>query len=79
MSKSNFQHLYKKYFGVAFMQDLINSRIEHAKMLLLNTNLTSTAIAEQCKYKNYAHFARQFKEIVLMTPIPFRKQYQKQK
>lgn len=75
MSKSNFQHLYKKYFGVTFIQDLINSRIEHAKMLLLNTNLTSTSIAEQCGYKNYAHFARQFKEITAMTPITFRNRH----
>lgn len=62
MSKSHFQHLYKKFFGVTFMQDLIQSRIEHAKMLLLNTNMTSADIAKQCGYNNFSHFARQFKE-----------------
>lgn len=73
MSKSNFQHLYKKYFGVTFKQDLINSRIDRAKMLLKNTNMTSADIAKQCGYNNFAHFTRQFKEVTCMTPIEFRK------
>lgn len=77
MSKSNFQHLYKKFFGVTFIQDLINSRIEHAKMLLLNTNLTSADIASQCGYKNFAHFTRQFKSNTGMTPITYRQNYRK--
>lgn len=76
MSKSNFQHLYKKFFGVTFMQDLINSRIEHAKMLLLNTNLTSADISKQCGYNNFAHFTRQFKEHTGMTPLEYRRHYQ---
>jgi len=58
MSKSNFQHLYKKYFGVTFMQDIINGRIEHAKMLLLNTNLSISDVSKHCGYSNYAHFSR---------------------
>lgn len=76
MSKSNFQHLYKKFFGVTFMQDLINSRIEHAEMLLLNTNLTSADISKQCGYNNFAHFTRQFKEHTGMTPLEYRRHYQ---
>lgn len=72
MSKSNFQHLYKKYFGVTFMQDIINSRIERAKMLLKNTNMTSADIAKQCGYNNFAHFTRQFKAVTGMTSNEFR-------
>ncbi len=78
MSKSNFQHLYKKIFGVTFMQDLINSRIEHAKMLLLNTNLTSTDISKQCGYNNFAHFTRQFKSAVGMSPLEFKRSRKKE-
>ena len=76
MSKSNFQHLYKKYFGVSFMEDLIQSRIEHAKTLLIHTQLTSADIAKQCGYQTFAHFSRQFKKIVGMSPLTFRKEYQ---
>ena len=72
MSKSNFQHLYKKYFGVTFMQDIINGRIEHAKMLLLNTNLSISDVSKHCGYSNYAHFSRQFKANTGMTPLEYR-------
>lgn len=73
MSSSNFQHLYKKYFNISFNADLISSRIEYAKMLLLNTNLSSSDIAKQSGYNHYTHFARQFKKIVGQTPLRFKK------
>lgn len=72
MSKSNFQHLYKKYFNVSFIQDLINSRTEYAKMLLLNTNLNINDIALQCGYNNYIHFAKQFKLKTGKTPMEYK-------
>lgn len=72
MSKSNFQHQYTKLFGVSFIQDLINSRMEYAKTLLLNTNLSIADISKQCGYKHYAHFTRQFKEMIGVTPLKFR-------
>ncbi len=72
MSPSAFQRLYKKQFGVTFMQDLITSRIEHAKMLLVSTNLSVQEISRQCGYRNYEHFARQFKGMVGMAPLQFR-------
>lgn len=72
MSKSNFQHQYKKYFGVTFIQDLINSRVEYAKTLLTNTNLSMEDISKQCGYKHYAHFTRQFKDITNMRPLKYR-------
>lgn len=73
MSRSNFQHQYKKYFGVTFIQDLINSRIEYSQMLLLSTSMDMTNIARLCGYKHYVHYTRQFKEKIHMTPLEFRK------
>lgn len=75
MSKSNFQHLYKKYFNVTFIQDLINSRIEYAKMLLIHTNFNVSDIAFQCGYNNYIHFTKQFKIKTGMTPVEYRKMF----
>lgn len=74
MSRSNFQMLYKKFFGVSFVQDLINSRIEHAKMLLLNTDMKITDISSMCGYHSYAHFARQFRSVTKTTPLAFREE-----
>lgn len=74
MSPSAFQRLYKKQFGITFMQDLIASRISHAKMLLASTNLSVQDISLQCGYRNYEHFARQFKAAVGMTPLEYKRQ-----
>lgn len=72
MSVSNFQHLYKKYFNITYVQDLINSRIEYSKMLLRTTNLNVSDIAQQSGYNHYSHFVRQFHKSTGMTPADYR-------
>jgi len=74
MSESLFQHSYKKLFGVSFIQDLIKSRIEYAKMLLTTTNLNVNEISKQCGYKSYIHFSRQFQKNVGTSPLNYRLQ-----
>lgn len=72
MSYSGFQHLYKKIFGVSVMNDILKSRIEHAKVLLQTTGLSVRDIAEKCGYINEYSFMRKFKELVGVTPTEFR-------
>jgi AraC family transcriptional regulator of arabinose operon len=74
MSRSTFQHLYKKYFHVTAIQDIINSRTEHAQYLLHTTDLSIRKISEQCGYHNEIHFLRQFKKQTGMTPSQVRMQ-----
>ena len=73
MSVSNFQHLYKKYFGVTLFQDIIQSRTEYACMLLKSTNLSAVEVAQKSGYNHYAHFVRQFKQTMGISPSEFRK------
>jgi len=73
MSRSAFQHSYKKLFGVSYIQDFINSKISYSKMLLTSTNLTIEEVAKQCGYRSYVHFARQFKEHTGISPSEYRK------
>ena len=73
MSRSGFQHLYKKMFGVSVMTDVINGRLDHAKRLLCATNLTVKEIAESCGYKCEYNFMRQFKSKYGKTPSEYRK------
>ncbi|MDO5149037.1 MAG: helix-turn-helix domain-containing protein [Oscillospiraceae bacterium] len=73
MSVSNFQHLYKKYFGVTLFQDIIRSRTEYACMLLKSTNFSAVEVAQKCGYNHYAHFVRQFKQTMGISPSEFRK------
>lgn len=73
MSRSGFQHLYRKMFGTSVMQDVISGRIERAKRLLSSTNLTVSEIAEKCGYSTDVTFMRQFRSRVGKTPTEYRK------
>lgn len=74
MSPSAFQHLYRQYFGVSFLQDYIDSRIQYAKMLLRERGATVSEAAALCGYRSYAHFIRQFKQKTGMTPSEYKAQ-----
>lgn len=78
MSKSSFEHNYKKIFGISPMNEVIASRIEHAKSLLSSTDLPVKQIAKMCGYKSDIHFMRQFKAKMHMTPSEYRGRVKKQ-
>lgn len=77
MSKSCFQHLYKSFFGVSPLTDVILSRIEHAKYLLSTTDISINKISEMCGYNNDIHFMRQFKKQTKLTPMNYREHKRK--
>ena len=79
LSKSRFQHLYKSFFGVSVTQDIINSCIEHSKIILTGTNYTISSIAEHLGYKDQVQFIRQFKTSLNMTPTAYRKKFKFEK
>ncbi|WP_295208604.1 AraC family transcriptional regulator [Ruminococcus sp.] len=72
LSRSGFQHLYKKLFGVNIMSDIINARMERAKQLLITTNLSIKEIAERCGYSNEYGFMKRFKMQFGKTPTQYR-------
>lgn len=72
ISVSYLQKLYKKQFGISFMEDLVQSRLEKAVMLLTTTDLQIGEIAEQCGYHHATHFMRQFKAKMGVTPSEYR-------
>lgn len=68
VSPSYFQFLYKSFFGVPFKTDLIQMRLEYARELIVETDLTLEQVAQICGYSNEIHFYRQFKAKMGMTP-----------
>lgn len=72
MSRSGFQHKYKRVFGVSTRTDIINARMEYAKNLLISTDLPIAKIAGKCGYSSEYSFMRQFKSRFGKTPTQFR-------
>lgn len=72
LSRSYFQHTYKRLFGRSVTEDIISSRLEYAKMLLTTTDYSIREIAEKCGYDNDVHFMRQFKNNTGLTPSLYR-------
>ena len=72
LSAAYFQDLYKKAFQVSCGSDIIQSRIEQAKRMLAQTNLTMEEIADRCGYNSPVHFSRQFRKCTGSAPSKWR-------
>lgn len=72
LSKSYLQKIYKSYFGKSIIEEMIEFRIEKAKELLSETDMTITEISRECGYSSYNYFVRQFKTSVGVSPSDFR-------
>lgn len=75
ISKSYLQKYYRSNFGMSIIDSLIHIRLEAAKKLLRETDLTVTAIAEKCGYSSYIHFTKQFRKAENTTPTNYRMKY----
>lgn len=67
----------KKYTGYTPNEYLIHRRITYAKELLTYSDLTIGAIANQAGMENVSHFINLFKQRVEMTPLAYRKKWQR--
>lgn len=64
--------LFKKNFGITFKDYRLKLRIDKAKQLLKDTNLTVEAIAADCGFHSNNLFCKTFKREVGMSPLSFR-------
>lgn len=73
VSRTYFHRIYLSAFGVTFRQDAIKSKLTYACDLLLDTELSVSAIAEKCGYESDSYFMRQFRQHMGCTPSEYRK------
>ncbi|MFV0255053.1 MAG: helix-turn-helix domain-containing protein [Erysipelotrichaceae bacterium] len=64
---------FKKWFGTNFTKFLNSYRIEQAKFLLANENLTIPQVMERAGFNNSKTFYRQFKKSVGYAPLEYKK------
>ncbi|WP_153730483.1 helix-turn-helix transcriptional regulator [Sporosarcina obsidiansis] len=72
MHKSTLSRKYAKEAGESFRETLLSIRIEQAKRLLKETDLSIAEVAETSGFSHPAYFSKRFKEAVGLTPNEYR-------
>jgi AraC-like DNA-binding protein len=68
ITPSHVSRLFKQMTGGTFIDCLTAQRIEFAKTLLEESDMTVYQIAAECGYGNYVYFVRRFRETCGMPP-----------
>lgn len=75
-NESYISTMFKKYLGSNFVTIVSQLRINHAKSLLLETDLTIEKISEIVGYTSVDHFSRTFKKQTSLSPSIYRNNIQ---
>ncbi len=75
LSVSQFERRFRKVFQIAPLRHVMNVRVRAACLRLSATNDTIAAIALDCGFYDHAHFSRNFRRIIGMTPREYRRQH----
>lgn len=73
LTPSYFSTVFKKETGYSFTQYLNKVRIEHGKLLLMDTSMTVLEVAIEVGFDTDTYFCTVFKKVVGVTPNQFRK------
>ena len=71
ISEVYFRRLFAASLGVTPKQYILDLRIKKARILLRDTPLSVTEVAEECGFSSLYHFCRAFKQRTATTPTQF--------
>ena len=72
MGERRFSQLFRQLNGRSWLKHLRELRIEHACLLLKETEHSSTAIAYECGFNDLSNFYRAFKQLKGVAPLEYR-------
>lgn len=72
MSQYYFLRLFKQSMGVTPYQYVLKLRVERAKSLLKQRQITISDVAIECGFANQSHFSRVFRQMSGITPKAYR-------
>lgn len=70
-SKSYFCRLFKARTGFSFLNYCRTARLERAKVLLKEKELSANDVAIKCGFRNYSYFSRTFKKHYSISPAEY--------
>lgn len=76
LSVRQFERRFKKLFRMPPLRYVNQHRVRAACVRLRRSNDNVSTIAHEVGFYDHAHFVRQFKQTMNMTPTEYRKQYQ---
>ncbi len=74
LKKSYFSQLFQQVHGTSPIQYATALKLEHAKSLLVSTDLSITDVAHACGFADEYYFSRVFKKHHSLSPSAFRRQ-----
>jgi len=78
LSPTHLAHLLKKETGKTFLEIVTERRIDHAKSLLVFTDMPVGEVCENAGFTDLSHFARRFRQIVGLSPTEYKKLHRSQ-
>lgn len=72
ITTSGLIYKFKKEIGITPLDYIVTLRTNHAKRLLLQTNMSISKIAEECGYDNMYYFSNAFKKTTGVRPTEYR-------
>lgn len=76
LSPNYLSKLFRKEAGISLSEYIQNERMNLARQLLQQNRLSISQIATETGYPSFAHFSKQFKKFVGMTPNEYRKKWE---
>jgi AraC-like DNA-binding protein len=73
MSRARLAQLFRRQVGTSIHKVLNKVRVEHAQMLLKDSELSISEIAEDCGFATSQHFARIFRQLSGSTAVEYRR------
>lgn len=74
LNKEKLQAGFQQRTGLTLHEYILQTRIEKAKVLLINTNDPVKSIADSTGFNNDSHFCKVFRKFMSISPVKYRYQ-----
>ena len=72
MTPTSLCHIFKRYHNKRISDIIVETRIQHAKEMLISTDIKIRFVAYECGFSTLTNFNRLFKRLTGMTPTEYK-------